>query len=76
MKAFEEGLRSLGYRVGETVAIEYRFANGDMERLPALAVAQAGFPSDLRGRYCRRSRRTASLVGFFDLSHVFDGPLR
>ena len=22
------------------------------------------------------SRRTASLAGFFDLSHVFDGPLR
>jgi putative ABC transport system substrate-binding protein len=37
MIAFEEGLRSLGYRVGENVAIEYRFANGEMERLPALA---------------------------------------
>jgi putative tryptophan/tyrosine transport system substrate-binding protein len=37
IKAFEEGLRSLGYRVGENVAIEYRFANGDLERLPALA---------------------------------------
>jgi putative ABC transport system substrate-binding protein len=37
MKAFEEGLRSLGYRVGESVVIEYRFANGEMERLPALA---------------------------------------
>jgi putative ABC transport system substrate-binding protein len=36
-KAFEEGLRSLGYRVGENVAIEYRFANGEIERLPALA---------------------------------------
>ena len=35
--AFEEGLRSLGYRVGENVAIEYRFANGEIERLPALA---------------------------------------
>ena len=23
-----------------------------------------------------RSRRTAALAGFFDLSHVFDGPLR
>jgi len=33
----EEGLRSLGYRVGENVAIEYRFANGELERLPALA---------------------------------------
>ncbi len=36
-KAFEEGLRSLGYRVDENVAIEYRFANGERERLPALA---------------------------------------
>ena len=37
IKAFEEGLRSLGYRVGENVVIEYRFANGELERLPALA---------------------------------------
>src|SRR4051794_14906510 len=36
-KAFEEGLRSLGYRIGENVVIEYRYANGEMERLPALA---------------------------------------
>jgi putative ABC transport system substrate-binding protein len=37
MKAFEEGLRSLGYRVGENVVIEYRFADGELARLPALA---------------------------------------
>src|SRR5216684_2965307 len=37
VKAFEEGLRSLGYRVGENVVIEYRFADGELERLPALA---------------------------------------
>jgi putative ABC transport system substrate-binding protein len=37
IKAFEEGLRSLGYRVGANVVIEYRFADGEMERLPALA---------------------------------------
>ena len=37
IKAFEGGLRSLGYRVGENVVIEYRFADGEMERLPALA---------------------------------------
>jgi putative tryptophan/tyrosine transport system substrate-binding protein len=37
IKAFEEGLRSFGYGVGENVAIEYRFANGELERLPALA---------------------------------------
>ena len=33
----EEGLRSLGYRVGENVVIEYRFADDEIERLPALA---------------------------------------
>jgi len=37
MKAFEEGLRSRGYRVGENVVIEYCFADGEMERLLALA---------------------------------------
>jgi putative tryptophan/tyrosine transport system substrate-binding protein len=37
IKAFEDGLRSLGYRVGENVAIEYRFANAEIKRLPALA---------------------------------------
>jgi putative ABC transport system substrate-binding protein len=36
-KAFEEGLRSLGYRVGENVVIDYGFADGQMERPLALA---------------------------------------
>jgi putative ABC transport system substrate-binding protein len=36
-KALEDGLRSLGYRVGENVVIEYRFADGELDRLPALA---------------------------------------
>jgi putative tryptophan/tyrosine transport system substrate-binding protein len=37
ISAFEDGLRTLGYRVGDSVIIEYRFADGKMERLPALA---------------------------------------
>jgi putative ABC transport system substrate-binding protein len=37
LKAFEDGLRSFGYRAGENVVIEYLVANGEMERLPALA---------------------------------------
>jgi putative ABC transport system substrate-binding protein len=58
IKAFEDGLRSLGYRVGENVVTEYRFANVNLERLPALAaelvqlnvdviVASGGDPSNL-----------------------------
>ena len=37
IKAFDEGLRSLGYRVGQNIVIEYRFADGEVQRLPALA---------------------------------------
>ncbi len=37
VKAFEDGLRDLGYRVGQNVVIEYRFAEARPERLPSLA---------------------------------------
>jgi putative ABC transport system substrate-binding protein len=47
MKAFEEGLRSLGYRVGENLVIEYRFPDGEMERLPALATDLVGLGVDV-----------------------------
>jgi putative ABC transport system substrate-binding protein len=36
-KALAEGLRELGYIEGRNIAIEYRFADGNTERLPALA---------------------------------------
>ncbi len=37
IKAFEDGLRDLGYVVGQNVVIEYRFAEAKLERLPVLA---------------------------------------
>src|SRR5262245_43896856 len=35
--AFEQGLRALGYVVGQNLVIEFRNAEGNVERLPALA---------------------------------------
>ena len=37
LEAFRQGLRELGYVEGQTIVIEYRFAEGRPERLPALA---------------------------------------
>lgn len=35
--AFRQGLRSLGYVEGQNIAIDYRFADGKLERLPEVA---------------------------------------
>ena len=45
--AFLEGLRALGYVEGQTIAIEYRWADGRPDRLSALAAELVGLPVDV-----------------------------
>ena len=37
LEAFKQGLRDLGYLEGKNIAFEYRYAEGDVDRLPELA---------------------------------------
>jgi putative ABC transport system substrate-binding protein len=37
IEAFQQSLRDLGYNEGQNMALEYRYAEGKMERLPELA---------------------------------------
>jgi len=46
-EAFTQGLRALGYIEGQTIAIEQRYAEGRVERLPALAAELASLNVDM-----------------------------
>jgi putative ABC transport system substrate-binding protein len=45
LKAFLQGLEQAGYLIGRNVAIEYRSAEGQVERLPILAAELAKLPA-------------------------------
>src|SRR5437899_12695632 len=46
-EAFRQGLGELGYVEGRTIAIEYRYAEGKLERLSDLAAELVGLKVDL-----------------------------
>ena len=45
--AFEQGLRELGWLNGQNIAIEHRFAEGHLDRLPALATELVNLRPDV-----------------------------
>jgi len=68
--AFEQGLRELGYAIGQNVVVEYRFAEGRTDRVPALVdevlrlridVLLAASPHVIRA--ARHASRTVPIVG-------------
>ena len=46
---FEQGLRALGWVPGASLRIEYRYAEGEIERLPALAAELVELPVGPKG---------------------------
>src|SRR5215831_6384686 len=47
VEALVQGLRELGYAEGKNINIEYRFAEGNSERLPELAKELVGLKVDI-----------------------------
>jgi putative ABC transport system substrate-binding protein len=45
--AFRKGLRDLGYVEGQTIVLDFRFAKGDLDALPALATELVRLPVDV-----------------------------
>jgi putative ABC transport system substrate-binding protein len=63
LEAFRRGLRELGWIEGQTVTIEYRWADGNSDRLPALAADLARLKVDvivLSGSPAIRAAREAT----------------
>jgi putative ABC transport system substrate-binding protein len=46
-EAFQQGLRELGYVEGKNIVIEWRYAEGKLDRLPALAAELVGLKVDV-----------------------------
>jgi len=63
---FEAGLRELGWQPGKTILIEYRYAEGRLDRLPGMAAELVRLPVDViiaRGQTVAAARDATSTIG-------------
>jgi putative tryptophan/tyrosine transport system substrate-binding protein len=67
--AFQQGLHELGYVEGQNLAIEFRYAEGSLDRLPALAAELVRLPVDVivtggenAARVAQHATHTISIV--------------
>jgi putative tryptophan/tyrosine transport system substrate-binding protein len=80
MDAFRQGLRELGYVEGKNLVIEYRYAEGKLDRLPALAAELVRLKVDVIvtggpavNRSAKESTVTIPIVLSFDNDPVGNG---
>jgi ABC-type uncharacterized transport system substrate-binding protein len=69
LEAFRAGLRELGYVEGRNVVMEFRHAEGKLERLPAVAAELVALPVDvivvagpIQARAAKQATRTIPIV--------------
>ena len=60
-EGFRQGLRDLGYVEGQSITLEYRFAEGRFERLPALAAELVRLKVDVSSRTAGKRLRRHSM---------------
>jgi hypothetical protein len=83
LQAFQQGLSENGYVDGRNVAIQYRWAVGQYDRMPALAAELVGLrPAvliasnaiDALALICQRARRRANVAGKSDVPRISRPP--
>src|SRR5947208_3507525 len=79
-EAFRQGLREVGYIEGQNITIEYRYAEGKLDRLPALAAELVALKVDVivtggpqATRPAKKATATIPIVMAFDSDPVGNG---
>ena len=79
-EAFRQGIREVGYIEGQNITIEYRYAEGKLDRLPALAAELVALKVDVivtggpqATRPAKKATATIPIVMAFDSDPVGNG---